>query len=115
MKHIIKAGRRLDDSVASWITAAAVVAVAGDGAGVRMLLALDLLGVRLVAGHIRVLVRRRSDAVAVLASGRRVDGSLVQGQAAYFAKGARVVQVVMYAPKINPVAADTFFTSLRIE
>ena len=51
----------------------------------------------------------------VLASGRRVDGSLVQGQAAYFAKGARVVQVVMYAPKINPVAADTFFTSLRIE
>jgi hypothetical protein len=26
-----------------------------------------------------------------------------------------VVQVVMYAPKINPDAADTFFTSLRIE
>ena len=73
MKHIIKAGRRLDDSVASWITAAAVVAVAGDGAGVRMLLALDLLGVRLVAGHIRVLVRRQRDALKVLAGGRRIE------------------------------------------
>ena len=48
------------------------------------------------------------------AQGQQNDGSAVQSRAAYFAKGARVVQVVMYAPKINPDAADTFFTSLRI-
>jgi hypothetical protein len=49
------------------------------------------------------------------AEGQQNDGSTVQSRAAYFAKGARVVQVVMYAPKINQDAADTFFTSLRIE
>ena len=49
------------------------------------------------------------------AEGQQNDGSAVHSRAAYFAKGTRVVQVVMYAPKINPDAADTFFTSLRIE
>lgn len=53
--------------------------------------------------------------VLVLASGRRTDGSAVQGQAAYFARGAQVVQVVMYAPVISAQAADTFFTSLRFD
>ena len=49
------------------------------------------------------------------AQGQQNDGSAVQSRAAYFAKGARVVQVVMYAPKISPDAAETFFTSIRIE
>ena len=53
--------------------------------------------------------------VLVLASGRRADGSVVQGQAAYFARGAQVVQVVMYAPVISAQAADTFFTSLHFD
>ena len=53
--------------------------------------------------------------VLVLASGRRTDGSVVQGQAAYFARGAQVVQVVMYAPVISAQAADTFFTSLHFD
>lgn len=53
--------------------------------------------------------------VLVLASGRRADGSVVQGQAAYFSRGAQVVQVVMYAPVISAQAADTFFTSLRFD
>ena len=53
--------------------------------------------------------------VLVLASGRRADGSVVQGQAAYFARGAQVVQGVMYAPVISAQAADTFFTSLHFD
>jgi hypothetical protein len=53
--------------------------------------------------------------VLLQAQGQRADGSTIQGRAAYFAKGARVVQVVMYAPKISPEAAETFFTSLRID
>ena len=53
--------------------------------------------------------------VLVLASGRRADGSVVQGQAAYFSRGAQVVQVVMYAPVISAQAADTFFTSLHFD
>jgi hypothetical protein len=40
---------------------------------------------------------------------------VVQGQAAYFARGAQVVQVVMYAPVISAQAADTFFTSLHFD
>lgn len=51
----------------------------------------------------------------VLAQGRRSDGSAVSGQAAYFAQGSQVFQVVMYAPKIAPEAAETFFSSLKFE
>lgn len=72
MKHIIKQGRRLDNSPESWITAAAAVAVGGDEAGVQMIKAMDLLGVRLVAWHLRVLVRRDHSSVVVLSAGRRL-------------------------------------------
>ena len=49
------------------------------------------------------------------AQGRRADGSAVSGQAAYFAQGSQVFQVVMYAPQINPEAAETFFSSLKFD
>ena len=51
----------------------------------------------------------------VLAQGRRADGSAVSGQAAYFAQGAQVFQVVLYAPQIAPEVAETFFSSLKLE
>ena len=51
----------------------------------------------------------------VAARGQRIDGSAVAGQAAYFAQGSQVFQVVMYAPKITPEAADTYFSSLKLE
>ena len=53
--------------------------------------------------------------VRVQAQGRRVDGSAVTGQAAYFAQGTQVFQVVMYAATPNPEAADTFFSSLKFD
>ena len=53
--------------------------------------------------------------VRVQAQGRRVDGSAVTGQAAYFAQGTQVFQVVMYAAKPNLEVADTFFSSLKFD
>lgn len=54
-------------------------------------------------------------AVLVKAQGRRADGNPVTGQAAYFARGAQVFQVVMYADKVAPEAGDTFFSSIKFE
>lgn len=54
-------------------------------------------------------------AVLVKAQGQRADGTAVTGQAAYFAKGTQVFQVVMYAGKVSPEAGDTFFSSLKFE
>ena len=51
----------------------------------------------------------------VLAQGQRADGTAVNGQAAYFAQGSQVFQVVMYAPRIAPEVAETFFSSLKFE
>ena len=51
----------------------------------------------------------------VLAQGQRADGTAVSGQAAYFAQGSQVFQVVMYAPQIAPEVAETFFSSLKFE
>ena len=53
--------------------------------------------------------------VRVLAQGQRADGTVVSGQAAYFAQGSQVFQVVMYAPQITPEVAETFFSSLKFE
>ncbi len=53
--------------------------------------------------------------VLVSAQGQRPDGSTVNGWAAYFAKGSQVVQVVMYASAIEPVAAEIFFASLKFD
>ncbi|WP_426147110.1 hypothetical protein [Polaromonas sp. DSR2-3-2] len=49
------------------------------------------------------------------AQGQRADGSAVSTQAAYFAHGSQLFQVVMYAPRIAPEAAETFFSSLKFE
>ncbi len=56
-----------------------------------------------------------ADAVLVKAQGQRADGTPVSGQAAYFAQGAQVFQVVLYSARIAPEAADTFFSSLKFE
>lgn len=53
--------------------------------------------------------------VLVKARGRRADGSAVTGQAAYFAQGSQVFQVVLYADKIKPELSETFFSSLKFE
>ena len=49
----------------------------------------------------------------VAAQGQRADGAAVAGQAAYFAQGSQLFQVVMYAPRIAPETADIFFSSLK--
>ena len=51
----------------------------------------------------------------VKAMGLRADGTAVSGQAAYFAQGSQVFQVVMYAATISPEVAETFFSSLKLE
>lgn len=51
----------------------------------------------------------------VKALGQRADGSAVSGQAAYFAHGSQVFQVVIYAAKLTPDVAETFFSSLKLE
>lgn len=51
----------------------------------------------------------------LLAQGQRGDGTAVSGQAAYFAQGSQVFQVVMYAPHIAPDVAETFFSSLKFQ
>jgi hypothetical protein len=53
--------------------------------------------------------------VLVKAQGRRADGTAVSGQAAYFAQGTQVFQAVVYADKLAPDAAETFFGSLSFE
>jgi len=54
-------------------------------------------------------------AVLVKAQGQRADGSAVTGQAAYFAQGSQVFQVVLYAGKIPPDVSETFFSSLKFK
>jgi len=54
-------------------------------------------------------------ATRLQAQGQRADGSAVSGQAAYFAQGSQLFQVVMYAPQIAPETAETFFSSLKFE
>lgn len=56
-----------------------------------------------------------ADAILVKAQGQRADGTAVSGQAAYFAQGAQAFQVVLYADRIAPEVAETFFSSLKFE
>ncbi len=53
--------------------------------------------------------------VLVVAQGQRPDGTAVNGWAAYFSQGSQVVQVVMYASAIEPVAAEVYFASLKFD
>ena len=54
-------------------------------------------------------------AVMVKATGQRANGQAVSSQAAYFAHGSQVFQAVMYADKIAPGVAETFFSGLKFE
>lgn len=50
----------------------------------------------------------------VSARGLHPDGHAVEGQALYFARGGRVFQAVVYAARIDPDAAETFLSSLKL-
>lgn len=54
-------------------------------------------------------------AVLVQASGQRADGQPVYSQAAYFAQGRQLFQAVIYAGKLQPEVAETFFSSLKFD
>lgn len=56
-----------------------------------------------------------SGAVMVKATGQRTNGQAVTSQAAYFAQGSQIFQAVMYADKISPDVAETFFSGLKFE
>ena len=53
--------------------------------------------------------------VIVRAHGQKPDGSAVQSQVAYFARGTIAYQAVVYAPRLKPEMTDSFFTGLRFE
>ena len=54
-------------------------------------------------------------AVLVQASGQRADGRPVFSQTAYFAQGSQLFQAVIYTGKLQPEAAETFFSSLKFD
>ncbi len=56
-----------------------------------------------------------SGAVMVSATGKRANGQTVSSQAAYFAQGSQVFQAAIYADKLAPDVADTFFSGLKFE
>lgn len=56
-----------------------------------------------------------SAGVLVKATGQRASGQAVTSQAAYFAQGSQVFQAVLYAEKIAPDVAETFFSGLKFE
>jgi hypothetical protein len=56
-----------------------------------------------------------SQSLRVTATGQRADGSKVESQAAYFARGSQVVQAVIYADQVPAEAADAFFAGLGFE
>ena len=53
--------------------------------------------------------------VRVKAQGQRADGTAVSSQAAYFAQGTQVFQAVVYADKLSPDVAETYFASLSFD
>jgi hypothetical protein len=54
-------------------------------------------------------------AVRVRASGLRANGTAVQAQGVWFARGARVFHAVMYADTLNADGAETFFSGLEFQ
>ena len=106
-------------------TFAVAVADVGDAARAAPLLAqwqmLTLANMKAVPATRQILALKIPGAPAgmpvsrVEAQGQRADGAAVTGQAAYFSTGSQLFQVVMYAPKITPEAADTYFSSLKLE
>lgn len=56
-----------------------------------------------------------AQSLRVTAKGTRAGGAMVDGEAAYFARGSRVFQAVVYAERMPGEAAETFFAGLRLE
>lgn len=106
-------------------TFAVAVADVGDPARAAPVLALwqdlTLANMKAAAGSRQPLALKIPGAAAGLpvvrlqALGQRADGAAVSSQAAYFAQGSQLFQVVMYAPQIAPEVAETFFSSLKFE
>lgn len=53
--------------------------------------------------------------VRLNAQGRRQDGSAVAAQGVWFARGPHLYHAVMYADKISPDVADTFFSGIELQ
>ena len=53
--------------------------------------------------------------VQVVASGQRADGSAIEAQAAYFARGNHVFQAAVYSQRLDARATEPFFAGLRFE
>ena len=51
----------------------------------------------------------------VVAIGSRADGSQVQGQVAYFARGRHVFQAAIFTAKLRPELTEPFFSGLSFE
>ena len=105
-------------------TFAVAVADLGDAARAADVLAqwqtLTLVNMKASAPQVRPLnlkgaVLPSPAPVLVKAEGRRADGTAVSGQAAYFAQGTQVFQAVVYADKLAPDVAETYFASLAFE
>jgi hypothetical protein len=56
-----------------------------------------------------------SGALQLQAQGTQPDGRAVMAQGVWFVRGAQVFHAVMYAAKLNPEAADAFFTGFRLQ
>ena len=56
-----------------------------------------------------------SGGVMVKATGQRANAQAVSSHAAYFAQGSQVFQAVIYADKITPSVAETFFSGIKFE
>jgi hypothetical protein len=101
------------------------VADVGDAAQAALVLAqwqaLTLANMKAAPASLKPLALKIPGAAAGLAvsrlqaQGQRADGAAVSTQAAYFAQGSQLFQVVMYAPTIAPEAAETFFSSLKFD
>ena len=82
---------------------------------------LTLANMRAAPGSAQVLTLKIPGASAVVpvsalqAQGQRADGAAVSSQTAYFSQGSQLFQVVLYAPKIAPDVAETFFSSLKFD
>ena len=102
-------------------TFAVAVADVGDAARAAPVLAtwqeLTLANMKAVPASRQTLPLRIPGvpATRVQAQGQRADGTAISGQAAYFAQGAQLFQVVVYAPALAPEVAETFFSSLKFE
>lgn len=53
--------------------------------------------------------------VRLSAQGRRQDGSAVEAQGVWFARGPHLYHAVIYADKLSPEVAETFFSGIELQ